>query len=806
MPPLVLIVAAWLAGLIAARYGLVPFGVQPISLAILSLVPLAAILLWRRDRSMRLSAICALVLLAGALRYQIALPNLDNPGFVAHYNDRGWVTLEGIVHGYPDVRDTWTNLKFAAESIEIEGEVNPVRGTVLVRAPRFPEYRYGDRLRVSGLLQTPPELTGFSYREYLARQGVYSFINRPQIVQVASSQGSPFWAALYAIKDRARDAIARLVPDPEASLLQGILLGIRSGIPADLYDDYNATGTSHIIVISGSNIAFVAALFALSFGRVLGRRRAYWFTLAGITLYVLLVGAEAAVVRAGLMGGLLITALYLGRRSTAYVSLFASALVLTVIQPTALWDVSFQLSFAATLSLILFFPALEHLFEQGLARVTPAAGPASEGRSRPGLRFLNDALILTLAAQVLTLPVVVYHFGRLSLVAPLANLLILPVQPPIMALGGAATLVALVPFLEPLARALAWVPWLCLAYCDAVVRWLAGWRYASLEIERADAGWFVLGWTALLVAVWVWRRRKAIVRQLRALPTGRRSTALLLGGMLAVVILAWLAVLQLPDGRLHVAFLDVGQGDAVLITTPRGQQVLIDGGPSPSALTTALGREMPFWDRSIDLVVMTHPDADHITGLVAALDRYRVHGWLDNGQAVDDAVYAECLARLEATQVPRRAVHAGDRVELGEGIALEVLHPPLQPVAGTEADGNNNSLGLRLKWGDAGFLLTGDLEAEAERLLVASGQPLPAGVLKVAHHGSGGSSTAEFLAAVDPDYAVLSVGADNRFGHPNPAVLERLDGLGQVTILRTDQQGTIEFVSDGQRLSVRTER
>jgi competence protein ComEC len=357
-----------------------------------------------------------------------------------------------------------------------------------------------------------------------------------------------------------------------------------------------------------------------------------------------------------------------------------------------------------------------------------------------------------------------------------------------------------------LARALAWVPWLCLAYCDAVVRWLAGWRYASLEIERADAGWFVLGWAALLVAVWVWRRRKAIVRQLRALPTGRRSTALLLGGMLAVVILAWLAVLQLPDGRLHVAFLDVGQGDAVLITTPRGQQVLIDGGPSPSALTTALGREMPFWDRSIDLVVMTHPDADHITGLVEVLDRFRVDGWLDNGFPEEDAVYAECMALLEEKGVLHQTVRSGDRLELGPGIVLEVLHPPPGGMVDTEADDNNNSLVLRLVWREAQFLLAGDIQAEAEHLLLASGQPLAADVLKVAHHGSGGSSTAGFLEAVAPNYAALSVGADNRFGHPAPAVLDRLAARHGVVILRTDEQGTIEFVSDGRTLWVQTER
>ena len=285
MPPLVLVAAAWVAGLLAAHHWFVPLGMEPLSLVLLSLIPLAAILLWPKDRQMRLAGACVLALLLAALRYQSALPDLDDPGLLAHYNDRGWVELEGVVDGYPDVRDTWTNLKVEVESIEVEGERHQVRGTVLIRAPRFPAHSYGDRLRISGLLETPPEFQGFSYQEYLARKGIFSFVNYPQIVKLESGQGSPFWAALFSVKDLARDALARLVPDPEASLMQGILLGIRSGIPDDLYDDYNTTGTSHIIVISGSNITFIAALFALAFGRLLGPRRAYWLIIAGITLY-----------------------------------------------------------------------------------------------------------------------------------------------------------------------------------------------------------------------------------------------------------------------------------------------------------------------------------------------------------------------------------------------------------------------------------------------------------------------------------------------------------------------------------------
>jgi len=795
---LVLVAAGWVAGLLLAHHLLVPTGVDWRALALLTLPPLAALVLWRKDRRLVLSATCTIAFLLGAARYQLQLPDLGDPGFVAHFNDQGWTTLEGTIADYPDVRDTWTNLTLRTQSTESEGQVHRVRGNVLVRAPRFPPYSYGDELRVSGWLETPPVFEGFSYRVYLARKGIYSFIDRPQIELVASGIGNPLRKAIYATKDRARALIGRLVPDPEAALLQGILLGIRGGIPSDLYDAFNATGTSHIIVISGANMMVIAALFSLSFGRLLGKRRAFWFTIVGLLLYSLLVGADPVVLRAGVMAGLFATALYLGRQSTAYVSLLASAVFLTVINPLTLWDVGFQLSFAATLGLILFTPLLESLLERGVQRFVPPT--LAQGL----LRYLSDYLIVTLAAMILVIPLVIYHFGRLSWVAPLANALILPVQPPIMVGGGAATLIGMIPELEPLARLVAWIPWLCLAYTTSVVRLMAALPSASVQIGQGIQGWLVAYCALVFAFVWVVHQRQATADRVVTLGRNQASSKAVLGLLSAAMILAGLAIVQLPDGRLHVAFLDVDQGDAILVTTPQGQQILIDGGPSPTALNSALGKQMPFWDRSIDLLVMTHSDEDHATGLAEVLTRYKVGGWLESGRADDDATFAECQDLLKAMGVPRYSIHAGDRLDLEPGLVIEIIHPPEELMFGTSSDSNNNSVVLRLAWGQASLLLTGDLEAEGEQLLLRSGQALSADLLKVGHHGSGGSSTPQFLSVVSPRFAVISVAADNRFGHPDQAVLGRLEQLG-TTILRTDEQGTIEFISDGSGLWVETE-
>ncbi len=276
-------------------------------------------------------------------------------------------------------------------------------------------------------------------------------------------------------------------------------------------------------------------------------------------------------------------------------------------------------------------------------------------------------------------------------------------------------------------------------------------------------------------------------------------------GVLALAAaVAWLALRGLPDGRLHVYFLDVGQGDAALIQTPDGRQILVDGGPSPIALLNELAAVLPFWDRSLDLIVLTHPDGDHLTGLIPLFDRYRVSQVLDTTLS-DTSSWAEAWRTVLARdQISRTIAVRGMRIPLGQA-QLTVLHPGPQPLRGTAADDNNNAIVLRLDHGQISLLLTGDAESEAEADMLRAGLPLQADLIKVGHHGSQGATSAAFLAAVKPRVAIISVGAKNRFGHPHPAVLARLAAV-QAEIFRTDRHGRIEVISDGRQLEVRPAR
>jgi len=802
---------AWLAGIFLGSL----LHLLPPFVGLLASLPLATLLLWRKEQRIRLISACLLLLLLGILYSNVKAPLRSfDEGHIAYYNDQGWVKIEGTVSGEPDVRDTYTNLRVEVSKIEVEGQEREVTGTVLVRAPRYPECDYSDELEIEGVLETPPELEDFSYREYLARQGIYSMLRRAQIVLINRGQGSVFRRTLLSFKRRAQRVIALILHEPQAALLTGILLGVETGIPADLMEAFSATGTTHIIAISGFNISIISGLFSSLSTRLFGKRRAMPVAIAGIIIYTILVGASAAVVRAAIMGCLYVIATHYGRQTDALTSLMAAAVLMTLCDPQTLWDLGFQLSFAATLGLIIYTPPLQRWFEKQLSRML------APGAAKKVVGMLNEALIVTLAAQITTMPIIVYHFRRLSLITLLSNFFVLPAQPGVMLWGGLATIAGLIWL--PLGQVLGWIAWLFLTYTIRVVEITARIPYASLKLGHVSPIpiWLYYGLLAGATLISrqgpsrlksLWRSMVARLRPHRTSRSNspkpaRLSTKLLIAGLTAIAILVWAAVACLPDGKLHVVFFDVGEGDAIFIETPNGQQILVDGGPNPTTLISALGRRMPFWDHSLDLVILTHADEDHIAGLVPILERYRVGQVLDSGYEHDNPMYKRWLELVSEKEIPVYLARAGMRVATGDGVRLTVLHPGPELMRYTEADSNNNSVVVHLVMGQVSFLLTGDIEESAEGKLVTSGQELTSTVLKVAHHGSNTSSSSGFLRAVNPKLAVISVGADNRFGHPSPQVLERLENLvGKERILRTDEQGTIEVVTDGERVWIKTD-
>jgi len=773
---LVYLAAAWAIGIAIASVVSIPIAAWAWWLGL----PAGLLLIWWRDPWLRRVHLCLLVLLLSALRYTAALPPTEwHDDALAFYNDRGALLLVGDVIEPPDVRDRSTHVRLAVTRIRVANAWRAVSGLALVQAPRETAARYGDQLQVYGEPATPFESEDFSYKNYLARQGIHSLVRVYGGVKIlARDQGNPFFAALYAFKVRAFAAIHALYPEPAASLLAGILLGMDAGIPRELSDAFSATNTAHIIAISGFNISIIAGILAQLAQRVVGARRATLVVILGLALYTLLVGASASVVRAAIMGSLSVLALHYHRQNDGLNALAAAALLMLAWNPFTLFDVGFQLSFLATLGLMLYVTPLTTAFENLGARVT------SSERARQIVGALNDSFIVTLAAQITTTPLIVFVFHRLSLVGLLTNFLVLPPQPAVMLLGGLATLTAMV--IQPLGQVIAWIAWVFLEFTIVVVQATARLPFAAIEVGRFDAVILAAYYLLLFGATYL----NAFASRPQPAPTPARSTnekrhgmgaALALGSALVVGMWLWNLAFTLPDGKTHVEFLDAG-GAATFVRTPNGTRVLIDGGANPSAVLAALGQRMPFWERALDVLVLTDADDDHLAGLVAALERYDVRQVIQVNVTQQTAAQQKWRALIAQKRVPSLFAQAGAQVELDRGVALEFLYP---------LEGAQPAI-ARLRAGQIAFLFAESARVDDQAALASDDV---GGAVLIAPR----QLAPEFLEAVNPQFAILFA---DRAARDQPSA-DLLAALAATTILRTDARGVIEMVVDGRELLVR---
>lgn len=412
----------------------------------------------------------------GVLRVFLAQHHVT-PADIDYYNSRK-LEVVGVITEV-DIRRDKAKYTVSAESMDPGGndEMAEVKGEILISMGRFPKYQYGDRVRLYGELQAPGEFDGFDYGAYLSRFGVYSVMYQPSIKVVESGQGSMFWHVMSFLQNKFMEHINRLFPEPHASFEAGLLIGARKGIPDSLMQKFNITGLTHIIAISGFNITIIIAFVMWMLGR-LPRMTGFWVAIGAIVLFTLFVGASPAVVRASIMGILGLIALNYGRQNNIHLTILWSAAIMVLWNPRILiYDVGFQLSFAAVL---------------GLMYVSPRFKKYSE--KLPQAFGIREAITMTLSAQVMALPIIVYNFERLSLIAPLSNLLVAFAIPPAMLFGFMAVLVSFIFF--PLAQVLAYLTWGILSYIIKVIELTAVIPYASVNLPGMTflmmAGYYLL--------------------------------------------------------------------------------------------------------------------------------------------------------------------------------------------------------------------------------------------------------------------------------------------------------------------------
>jgi competence protein ComEC len=592
---------------------------------------------------------------------------------------------------------------------------------------------------------------------------------------------------LDGLRETLAEPLRRLIPEPEGGILRGIVLGERAAVDADLATAFARSGTSHLLAISGFNMTLVAAAVALvARGRVRPAITAS-LTVLCVLAYSVLVGLAPSVARAAVMAVVASLGLAFGRRPATDNALALAVATMVGIDASAIGDVGFLLSATATAGLL-------YLGDPISRRLAFLPGAVREG------------LATTLAATLPTLPIIAAVFGRISLVSPLANLFAVPLFPPLM-LAGAATAA-----LGTISRELAQVPAL-LAYALAfllrlVVETSAALPLASLAVPDGPLAGLAYG-AAVAVALIL---GPALISRLKPALVGRlgwpriSGVRLVWGALFARRALWASAVLGValvgagasalwtqPDG-IRVRALDVGQGDAFLVEFD-GRTLLIDGGPDPKRLLAQLGASLPPWKRRIDLVALTHAHSDHADGLIGVLERYEVGLAIEPIGLNPGPVATAWSDRISRAQVMRRAVGAGTRLRIGEA-TIAVLAPNGDPRVDVPG------LVLRLERGSFSMLFMGDATDQAQADLLLSPASLAARVYVPPHHGAESPHALSLVEAVRPHAAVISVGAQNRYGHPTP---ETLAALGRVPIFRTDRDGTVELAQgDNAQLVVRT--
>ncbi|MFL5542528.1 MAG: DNA internalization-related competence protein ComEC/Rec2 [Longimicrobiaceae bacterium] len=570
---------------------------------------------------------------------------------------------------------------------------------------------------------------------------------------------------LLALRGRSERQIRRLFPRT-APLADALVLGRRETLDRGLADRFAAAGLTHLLAISGTHVALVAAVLVL-LGRVLRVRRdaTLWLTLVLIALYLAMIGAPPSAVRSGIMTGLTLLTFVLQRPSAPLAIMAAAAFVLAALDPMVVLDAGFQLSFAGVLGI--------GLLRDALLRRIPR-----EWRRGKVMRPLAESIVVSVAAFVATAPIVAQQFGQVAPVSIVANLPAIPLSS--LAIVGIGAACAVEPVFPGLARLIADGASLALEALTRVVDVAAAVPGGHAQVARPQWWlWAAAGLALLLALEWGARMRR---RVRWAVASGAAGAAFLL-----------LPLAAAPARGVEVAFLDVGQGDAIAIHTPADRWLLVDAGPWDEDYDAGEKRVLPWLRahgaRRIEAMVLTHPHNDHIGGAAAVMRGMRVGRLIEPGLPFGTPVYLEVLKTAEERGVAWNAARQ-DRVLRIDGLELDFLWPTAGALDAPE-DANDVSAVIELRYGEFTALLTGDAPASVEHALVERyGEGLRADVYKAGHHGSRTASSEELLETVHPALAVISCGRRNKYGHPAPETLARLRDDG-IAVARTDEDGTV---------------
>ncbi len=814
--PVVVLAVFYIAGIIIGD--VTGFkGAAALVLAVLAFSAAAAgyLLHWQKNKLLILVLFCLLGLAFSRLWIESSESALIN------YSGQR-VVLKGCIVAEPDVREDKVYYLLQAQELVKAGETHLITGLVRLQLDDCATvFAYGDNLSVSGLLVRPDPAGNpglFDYRTYLERQGIRVILTArgDKAVRVIGSGGSnPLQSAALAIKKNMSAAATYSLNPPQSAVLKGIVFGTQGLIDRDTKRSFSETGVIHILSVSGLHVGLVLGGL-LGVLRLLKMPPIWTAPLATpvLLIYMLMTGINPAVMRATIMALLLVWAHHLGRDQDWPTTLALAAMIILIWNPLQIYHPGFQLSFAATWGILYLSPLITAAFFLFLKDMPFNAG-----------RLTAQALAIPLAAQLATVPLVAWYYNLISPVSIPANLLAAPLSGLIMFFGLSASLLGLLWL--PLAAVVNVATGIILDIFMAAVGFFQSLPGAVFYLSSPPvflaAAWYV----GLLAVAWVCSGRCApeVMRHLK-------KWAFTAASLAVVLVLIWWP--WSSDHLLKVHFIDVGQGDSILVQAPGGKNMLIDTGGRAGELTagTGIGDQVlePYLRKNgvqrIEVLVLTHPHEDHCGGAVSLIKRFpvalalvsclgeenideeytgediaeTVSAAISSREEAVSAAYTKLLNKMAARGISVSAAAAGDVIKLDSDLKIEVLSPVETKAGESGSDTNNTSLVIKITYGRRSFIFTGDAEIEEQRDLIREKYDLRADILKVPHHGSR-FLLPELLQQVDAEAVVISVGARNTFGHPAYDTLDMLI-LSGLQVYRTDQDGAVIVQTDGNNLEI----
>ncbi len=769
------IVVAYITGIISAYFFNFPYkemGLLAIFVFLLSLF------LFERKRFLLGLIIFYLAVILTGIGYYEYRARCSSSLISPFLNTKKEVIIRGTIKSDIDIRPDRRIFLLKSESIQDSKGSHLVKGKLQVtyapgdfssRLDDFP-FQYRDTVEMKGRIYLSRDITVpgvFDYRKYLQRQGISGLVfvrDADKITKIGHNYRALdfFNRSVIAIRYRLSKVISQSLPEPEASVLSGILLGRRKAVPLEIQDAFSDTGMMHMLAVSGLHVGLVAAIFLLFFRRIyIPHKTGALLTIAVVFIYAFITGARPSAMRAAIMAGVALVAFVLERDKNFYNSLAIACLFILIVNPLDLFNVGFQLSFSATLAILYFAPKIQ--------KILPL---------KP--QWLFNIIAVTTSAQIGVIPIVACYFNKVSLVGILSNIIIIPFVGIIVGIGLFTFFVSFLGIF--FVQVLGFVNGLLISGMVGIIKFFSGLPYAFVYVCTPS---IIFMGSYYIFAGWI--------GQLKSFKDFKKF-----GFVLLITLVIWFSYSKLArSDKLSVTFLDVGQGDAVFLEFPDRSNMLIDGGGTLSS-NFSIGERiiLPFlWHKrvpKINRMVLTHPHYNHLDGLLDVLKYFKVGKVFINGQNYISGEYREFLDIIEKKHIPMEILRASVEMTIGNDIVWKVLNPLDLDKSDTDRAIDNNSIVSRFIYGDFSMLFTGDIREEIQNELAR--QAIRSTVLQVPNHAKGKISQ-RFLLKVNPECVIISA---ETYGE------NALGDLRNSAIYSTSSCGTIVLATDGQTYHIST--